>query len=121
VTHEREIEDLAQHALQLVFDDVRFMNTCNRITFQEMGLHPQTSLGGDDSDAEDFYQRWAEDNGYDLTPGPGKISQWLRLRKERVLPDYITEDDPRYPLYWETLHTVTTHVFATMITKGRLL
>jgi hypothetical protein len=106
---------LASQCLEVLMDHDDFIGACNRIVFRSLGLHPKTMIGGDETDKHLFYMQQIEDE--DLTLAD--VVNLTAEQKAEIFPDFITEDDPRYQLYWELLAQLNSQIFAEMIASQK--
>lgn len=112
---EDPVATLATHALEVIMDHPDWIGACNRIVFRSMGLHPQSMVVGDENDKHEQLLKWMSDSDYTLID----IVEMSNEDKKNLIPDFITEDDPRYQLYWELLAQLHSQVFAQMIASQK--
>jgi hypothetical protein len=106
---------LASQCLEVLMDHPDFIGACNRLVFRSMGLHPKTMIGGDETDRRDFYHMQMDEE--DLTLAD--VVNMTPEEKKDIFPDFITEDDPRYQLYWELLAQLNSQIFAQMVASQK--
>lgn len=112
---EDPIKVLAARVVDAIMDIPDYIGACNRLVFREMGLHPQTLLGGDETDKMDMLRHWMAEQDYTLYD----LVEMSDKDKKELIPDFITEEDPRYTLYFELLAQVNHHVFAEMVAGNK--
>lgn len=110
---EDPVAALSSQGIEVLMEHPGWIEACNRIVFRSMGLHPDTHLGGDNTDKSDFYHQWMADKDYSLLD----LIEDPALKKE--IPDYLTEDDPQFQMYYELLAQLHSQVFAEMIASQK--